>query len=75
MAADLKELCTKLDVKEDKIKDWPQDMTVYTEHPSYFYDMMTKPMLSQACTYLCFKAFHTRSCFWSILGFDVISPS
>ena len=46
---DLKELCTRLDVKEDRVKDWPQDLTVYAEHSSYFYDMMTKPMLAQAC--------------------------
>lgn len=46
-AIDVKELCTKLDVKEEKIKEWPQDLAVYAEHPSFFYDMMTKPMLGQ----------------------------
>jgi len=45
---DLAELATRLEVKEDKIKDWPsKDLVVFSEHPSYLYDMMTKPMLAQ----------------------------
>ena len=46
--ADVKHLAHKIEVKEEKIKDWPHEgLVVYAEHSSYFYDMMTRPMLSQ----------------------------
>ena len=87
LPADLKDLSTKLDVKDDKIKDWPQDLTVYAEHPSYFYDMMTKPMLAQACAWLtqltffldakpyatCLHSIHLYL-FASLLPLDVCPP-
>lgn len=51
VCADLKRFAPKLEVKEDKIKDWPADsLVVFAEHPSYFYDMMSKPMLAQVDT-------------------------
>ena len=46
--ADVKEMTTKLTVDEKALKDWPSgDLVVYAEHPSYFYDIMSKEMLSQ----------------------------
>lgn len=45
----MKLLAQRLEVKEEKLRDWPKEnLIVYSEHPSYFYDMMTKPMLAQA---------------------------
>lgn len=45
---DLTQLASRLEVKEEKVKDWPsKDLVVFSEHPSYFCDMMTKPMLAQ----------------------------
>ena len=45
---DLTQLASRLEVKEEKVRDWPaKDLVVFSEHPSYFYDMMTKPMLAQ----------------------------
>ena len=53
LLADVKLLASTLEVKEDKIRDWPRDdLVVYAEHPSYFYDMMTRPMLAQVSSEL-----------------------
>ena len=33
---------------ENFLKDWPSDqLVVFAEHPSYFYDMMSRAMMNQ----------------------------
>ena len=51
--AEVKLLASLLEVSKERIRDWPrEDLVVYSEHPSYFYDMMTRPMLTQARLWL-----------------------
>ena len=46
--ADLREFTQHIEVNKDRVKEWPSDeLEVYAEHPSLFYDMMSKPMISQ----------------------------
>lgn len=68
---DLKELATRLEVKEERIKDWPsKDLVVFAEHHSYFYDMMTKPMMAQIFGT---AAFHKQKQFFK--GMHITSDS
>lgn len=45
---DVEKMAKRVEVAKDRIAAWPSDqLMVYAEHPSLFYDLMTDQLLEQ----------------------------
>ena len=51
---DVEKMAPRVEVARDRIAGWPSDqLLVYAEHPTLFYDLMTEQLMDQVHTRLC----------------------
>ena len=51
---DVEKMAPRMDVARDRIAAWPSDqLVVFAEHPSLFYDLMTEQLMDQVRVGLC----------------------
>ena len=53
---DVEKMAKRVEVAKDRIAAWPSDqLMVYAEHPSLFYDLMTDQLLEQVRSNAAFR--------------------